>query len=215
MDALTVARTRYTTKHYDASRRISDEDFAKLLEILRLAPTSVNSQPCRYFIADTDQAKQKILPAVLDFNRDRVRNASHVVIFTVPTRVTDAGLREILTQEERDGRFGTSAEIKAQQDAGRRHFVGLHQVSTSELVAWESRQAYIAQGFALMAAASMGIDSTPIEGADFAFLDEILGLGQKSLTSIFMMSFGYRDPNDANARRPKSRLPAETIFTRI
>lgn len=215
MDALTVARTRYTTKHYDANRRVSDEDFDKILEILRLAPSSVNAQPWQFLIADTEEAKQKIMPAILDFNRDRAKNASHVVVFAVYDQLTDEYLQSVLDQEEKDGRFGNNPDIKAQQDAGRRHFVGLHQVSPSELISWEARQAYIAQGFVLMAAASMGIDTTPIEGADFNKLDAILGLREKGLRSVFLMSFGYRDPNDGNAQRPKSRLPKEKIFQKI
>lgn len=47
MSLLDVARTRYTTKHYDPAKRVSDADFADLLEVLRLAPTSVNAQQCR------------------------------------------------------------------------------------------------------------------------------------------------------------------------
>ena len=52
MDFLKLAQTRYTTKHY-TSKRVSDEDIAKLKEILRLAPSSINSQPWQFvFISD-------------------------------------------------------------------------------------------------------------------------------------------------------------------
>ena len=61
MSLLDVARTRYTTKHYDPAKRVSDADFADLLEVLRLAPTSVNAQATRYFVADNAAAKEKIL----------------------------------------------------------------------------------------------------------------------------------------------------------
>ena len=63
MSLLDVARTRYTTKHYDPAKRVSDADFADLLEVLCLAPTSVNAQATRYFVADNAAAKEKILPA--------------------------------------------------------------------------------------------------------------------------------------------------------
>ena len=43
MTVLDTVRRRYTTKHYDAAKHISDTDFAELLEVLRLAPTSVNA----------------------------------------------------------------------------------------------------------------------------------------------------------------------------
>lgn len=65
MSLLDVARTRYTTKHYDPAKRVSDADFADLLEVLRLAPTSVNAQATRYFVADNAAAKEKILPRFL------------------------------------------------------------------------------------------------------------------------------------------------------
>lgn len=45
MDMLKLIRERYTTKHYDATRRVSDEDMADLMEVLRLSPSSVNAQP--------------------------------------------------------------------------------------------------------------------------------------------------------------------------
>ena len=38
MDILELMRTRYTTKHYDPNRRVSDQDMDTLLEVLRLSP---------------------------------------------------------------------------------------------------------------------------------------------------------------------------------
>ena len=56
MEILKLLQERHTTKKYDASRKISDADFDLLLESLRLAPSSVNSQPWEFFIADTKEA---------------------------------------------------------------------------------------------------------------------------------------------------------------
>ena len=42
MDILQLMCTRYTTKHYDPTRRVSDEDMQTLLEVLRLSPSSTN-----------------------------------------------------------------------------------------------------------------------------------------------------------------------------
>ena len=57
MDSLNTAKTRYTTKAYDASKKIPKEQFEKLLEILRFSPSSVNIQPWHFLIAETDEAK--------------------------------------------------------------------------------------------------------------------------------------------------------------
>ena len=81
--------------------------------------------------------------------------------------------------------------------------------------AWTARQSYIAMGFLLAAAAEKGIDSTPIEGLDTAKLDEILGLREKGMRSVAVVTLGYRSPNDGNAQRPKSRLALDRIVTRL
>ncbi len=57
--------------------------------------------------------------------------------------------------------------------------------------------------------------STCLEGVDFKKVDEILGLREKGLTAVVLLSLGYRNPNDGNAMRPKSRLATEEIFTEI
>ncbi|MDO5531347.1 nitroreductase family protein [Sutterella sp.] len=209
---LRIAQERYTTKHYNGGQAIPREQFDSLLEILRLAPTSVNCQAWHFVTASTREAREKLLPAFPDFNRERVSEASDVIVFCVPKKLDDAHFERVLAQEVADGRL-PNAELQAQQDAGRRHFAGLHMGSEAELVAWEARQAYIGMGIVLYAAAGMGIDSTCLEGVDFEKLDEILGLAERGLTSVVALSLGYRNPRDGNATRPKSRLPKEELFT--
>ena len=82
MDILELMRTRYTTKHYDPSRRVSDADMATLLEVLRLSPSSTNIQPWKFYVVDTPEAKEKMMPAVKDFNIERMK-APQFIIFTV------------------------------------------------------------------------------------------------------------------------------------
>lgn len=213
-DVLSIVRNRYTTKHYDPAKAVSEEDFNALLEVLRLSPSSVNSQPWEFFIARTPAARDKLMPAIPDFNRARVANASHLIVFAVHEKLDEQYLQDLLAQEVADGRY-SKEEAKNGQDASRRHFVRLHSVSTEECLSWQMRQAYIAQGFILFAAAAMGVDSTPIEGADFDKIDEILGLRAKGLRSCFAVSLGYRAADDSNASRPKSRWSAERIFHEI
>lgn len=144
MDIVELVRTRYTTKHYDPARRISDRDIADLMEVLRLSPSSVNSQPWHFFVTGTDEGKARVMPAVLDFNRPRVADASHLVVFAVPVEFTEERFRRLVAQELADGRVTTEDAASGAADAGRRHFVGLHQVTQEELLSWETRQAYIA-----------------------------------------------------------------------
>lgn len=208
---LKIARDRYTTKHY-SGKKIPRAQLNELLEILRLTPSSVNSQPWQFILVSTDEAKQKVAEALPDFNKERVTMASDVLFFAVPEKITEEHFKAVLDKEIADGRYAKT-EIAEGLDAGRRHFAGLHMGSVEETLSWETAQVYIALGFALFAAAGMGIDSTALEGVDFKKLDEILQLRHRGLRSVVGVSFGYRRADDSNASRPKSRLELADILT--
>ena len=118
MDIVELVRTRYTTKHYDPARRISDRDIADLMEVLRLSPSSVNSQPWHFFVTGTDEGKARVMPAVLDFNRPRVADASHLVVFAVPVEFTEERFRRLVAQELADGRVTTEDAASGAADSG-------------------------------------------------------------------------------------------------
>ena len=59
MNFLELAQNRYTTKYY-STKRISDEDIAQLKEILRLAPSSINSQPWQFVFIDMPLPKRHL-----------------------------------------------------------------------------------------------------------------------------------------------------------
>lgn len=75
---LEIARRRYTAKHYDPAKPLSDEDLHDLLEIMRLAPSSVNIQPWHFYVLRSEPAMSALAPAVKDFNVERIRNASAI-----------------------------------------------------------------------------------------------------------------------------------------
>ena len=54
MSPLEIVRQRYTTKHYDKTKPLTDEEVATLLEVARLSPSSVNAQPWHFFVARTE-----------------------------------------------------------------------------------------------------------------------------------------------------------------
>ncbi|MEL6561443.1 MAG: winged helix-turn-helix transcriptional regulator [Bacteroidota bacterium] len=58
MSFLTSMQQRYTTKKYDSSAKIAAAEIAELKEILRLSPSSINSQPWKFtFVSDTATKK--------------------------------------------------------------------------------------------------------------------------------------------------------------
>ena len=45
MSILQLAQSRYTAKHSDPDKKIPESDIRELLEVMRLAPSSMNTQP--------------------------------------------------------------------------------------------------------------------------------------------------------------------------
>ena len=213
-DMLQIARRRYTAKHYDPARPVTEAEWEALFEILRLSPSSVNSQPWHWFLVESDEARAKLLPAIMDFNIERVDNAAGILLFTVPETIDDAYLEALLMQEVKDGRVTPEAAAKG-ADANRRRFVKLHQMTHDEQIEWETRQAYIALGILTFAAAGMGLDTTAIEGMDMQKADEAFGLREKGFRTVVACAVGHRAETDANAERPKSRWPLERVLTRV
>jgi nitroreductase/dihydropteridine reductase len=180
MEILKLLQERHTTKKYDASRKISDADFDLLLESLRLAPSSVNSQPWEFFIADTKEAKEKLLPAIADFNHSRVTDSDRLIVCAIHTDLDETYMQDLDDQEEADGRYQDPA-YKVDNGQRRRFFVGKYR-DAGEIACWAGKQAYIAQGFLLYTAAALGIHSTPIEGWDADKVDEILACAKRACT---------------------------------
>ncbi|HGM5582948.1 TPA: oxygen-insensitive NAD(P)H nitroreductase [Pseudomonas putida] len=214
MDTVTLAKRRYTTKAYDASRRIEQATIDALLEQLRHSPSSVNSQPWHFIVADSAEGKARLAKATEAFayNTPKILNASHVIVFATRTEMTEAHLDAVLDQEAADGRFRDD-QARAGQDLTRRSFLNLHRYDLKDAQHWMEKQTYLALGTALLGAAAHGLDATPIEGFDSKALDAELGLRARGFTSVVLLSLGYRSEDDFNAGLSKSRLPAETVFT--
>ena len=73
---------RYTTKKYDATKRISAENMAVIKEALRLSPSSVNSQPWKFIIIESEGAKQRFHDTFahkFEMNQKHAKEASHII----------------------------------------------------------------------------------------------------------------------------------------
>lgn len=186
-----------------------------LLEILRLAPTSVNYQPVQYFVAETEEERAAVAAGVSDFNQERVIKASRAIVCAVPFRPSEEHLQAVYKQEIADGRYA-GHEGEENMDAGRRYFVGLHAVTSGEFFEWASKQAYLSMCYLMFAAAQMGLDTTIMEGVQFQKMDENLGLAEKGLASVLVLAIGHHDEKeDRNATKQKSRLPMDTVIHRV
>jgi nitroreductase / dihydropteridine reductase len=217
MNISQLAQSRHAAKSFDPGKKIPEELMDELRALLRLCPSSVNSQPWHFVVASGAEGKARIGAATRTsyaYNEPKILNASHVVVLCARTGLDDAHLAVLLGQEELDGRF-TTPEAKAGQDKGRRFYLGLHRNERGDERPWMEKQVYLALGMLLLGAPALGIDACPMEGFDTGALDKELGLTEKGLTALVIVCLGYHDEGDYNARLPKSRLPAGAVFTEI
>lgn len=216
MDLLEILKRRHTTKAYDKERKIPAPVVAQLLEALRYSPSSVNSQPWHFFVADNTEGKSRIAKATsgaFAFNASRVMDASHVIVLSARNTLPPQYLQTLADQEQADGRY-TDENARTQAHKGRAGFVGLHE-QAGDVPTWTQKQTYIAQGFLLLSAALLGVDATPMEGFDAGILSTELGLAEKDLSPAVIVALGYHSDADFNARLPKSRLPEKSVFSHI
>lgn len=199
MSFLDIAKNRYTTKKYDSSIRINDDTIDKLKEILRLSPSSINSQPWSFtFVSDV--AIKKELAKVSYHNESKVNDASHIIVFSVVDDVSNFENENLALLPDRAGVYYQKM---------------LKPLGDMQVKSWLSHQVYIALGFFLGACASMGIDSTPMEGIQLDEYDRIVP--QEGYKTLFAVAIGYRDKEDANqpSVTPKLRRDAKDVIRSI
>ncbi|WP_299317168.1 oxygen-insensitive NAD(P)H nitroreductase [uncultured Maribacter sp.] len=210
---------RYTTKEYDTSKKISDNDMAEVKNLLRMSPSSVNLQPWHFIVAETTEGKARIAKGTqgfFSFNELKVTSASAVVLFCSKIDADEDYYKHIANTEDKDGRF-PNEDIKNGFLGAVKAFAGIHKYDLKDLQHWMEKQVYLNIGSFLLGVASLGIDATPMEGIDMKVLDEEFGLREKGFTSLVAVSLGYRAESDFNSteKTPKSRLPENELFTVI
>ncbi|WP_336995466.1 oxygen-insensitive NAD(P)H nitroreductase [Leclercia sp. UBA7405] len=215
MDIISVALKRHSTKAFDPSKTLTDEQVEKVKTLLQYSPSSTNSQPWHFIVARTPEGKARVAKSAAGgfvFNERKMLDASLVVVFCAKTAMDDAWLERVVNQEEADGRFATP-EAKAANHKGRTFFADMHRKDLKDDNHWMEKQVYLNVGNFLLGVAALGLDAVPIEGFDAAVLDEEFGLKAQGFTSIVVVPVGYHSVEDFNASLPKSRLPLSTIVT--
>ena len=177
---------RYATKKMDAARAVPQAKVDAILDAIALAPTSSGAQPFEVIVVTNPEVKAQLRAAAYD--QSQVTDGSHVVVFAAWDNYTEARIDAVVDRiaEVRGGRY----ESVTQYYDGMKAMV----LARSAEVNFEhaARQAYIALGIALTAAAFEDVDATPMEGFDPAKADEILGLKARGLRSVVLMPLGYR-----------------------
>jgi len=209
-DILDACNFRHACKTFDPARKIAEEDFRFILEVARLSPSSFGFEPWRFLVIQDMALREKLLAATWGA-QGSFPSASHVVAILVRkgdmrpgSDYTEHFMREVQKLPE---------ETIARKTAFYRQFheTDFHLQDDRALFDWGCRQAYIALGNMMSAAAMIGIDSCPIEGFNQAGAEKVLAqagvLDLDKYGLAVMVAFGYR----VNPQPVKTRQALEQV----
>jgi nitroreductase / dihydropteridine reductase len=201
---------RYATKKMDPAQDVPEDKVAAILDALRLAPTSSGLQPFEVFVVSDADTRAKLTAAA--YGQQQLTDGSHVLVFAAWDNYTEARV-DMVRDETGAARGGVTDQVKEYYQGLKDRLLGQTPAQNFEHAA---RQAYIALGVALVAAAELKVDATPMEGFDPAQVDAVLGLADKGLKSVVVMPLGYRAAEgDWLAGQVKVRRDPAQLFTRI
>ncbi|SMP82414.1 Nitroreductase [Serratia sp. CC22-02] len=201
---------RYATKKFDATKSVSAEKIERIIEAVRLAPTSSGLQPFELLVVTNPDIRAQIRAVALD--QAQVTDCSHLLVFAA---------WDDITSERVNMMFDLTNDLRGVKSEGwenyRQILLGIvNGRSTEENYQAAARQAYIGLGAAIIAAAFEEVDATPMEGFDPVVVDEILGLQAKNLRSVLILPLGYRaDEGDWLVNLKKVRRSRDHFVTEI
>lgn len=199
-------RWRYATKKFDPHRAIPEETWKALEQSLILSPSSFGLQPWKFVIVKSREMKERLVPA--SYGQSQVRDCSHLVVFAARNPMTEEDVHRFLDR------------IVQVRGVTRESLAGFQKVMLAFLAKppeglslneWAARQAFIALGTFMTAAAAIGLDTCPLEGIVPAKYDEILELPAMGYHTVVACAAGYRAADDRYASVPKVRFATEDV----
>ncbi len=183
---LNLLNWRYATKKMDPAKAVPAEQLDTILEAIRLSASSSGLQPYQVLVVTNPDVRARIRAVAWD--QAQVTDASHLLVFAAWDHYSAERINQMfdLVNEQRGFR-------NEGWEAYRQKLLEWYPNRTpEENFQHAARQAYIGLGSALIAAAELGIDSTPMEGFDPEQVDAILDLPALGLRSVLMLPVGYR-----------------------
>lgn len=200
---------RHACKAFDADKKISDEDMALILEAARMAPSSFGFEQWNIIVAQDEQLRER-LKKVCGTNGAKF-DASHFLIFTAKTDAAMNGhIKHMLREVKGMNVVAATAYKTFWKQWAKRDFPLYGTPGWAHQ--WAARQAYIALGFAMLAAAERGVDSCPLEGFSVEGATDVLSdfklIDPENDLPVVMLALGYRT---GALKHPHSRREMDEI----
>ncbi|WP_138752118.1 nitroreductase family protein [Paenibacillus sinopodophylli] len=198
-----VVYGRRSVKKYDASVKISREELTEILAEATTAPSSVNMQPWRFVVIESDEGKATLAP-LARFNQNQVSTSAAVIAVF--------GDKDHFQYSEEI--FGKSVELgympQEIKDMQLKAFTPYYEnISDADLRDVMMVDAGLVSMQLMLVARAHGYDTNPIGGFERDQIAEAFGLDKDRYVPVMLISIGKQDYEG----RPSYRLPVDTITT--
>ena len=156
IDAL---KFRHACKKFDPTKKIPRQELDSILEAACLSPTSFGMEAWKFLVLASDDIRQRLRPACWD--QAQVTDSSHVVVILARPSLIDPSSEYVLNSFLRRGL--PEDVTKAYMGKYKAH-METEVFPRMNAYAWCAKQCYIGLANMMTTAASMGIDSCPMEG---------------------------------------------------
>ena len=204
MNYLEILKFRHACKIFDESKKIGAGEFDFILEAGRLSPSSTGLEQWDFLVVQNKELREKI--KAVSWHQVQITSCSHLVVILAKIKEIKFGSNYV------DKMIARRADKDPEAIAARQKFYHDFLLSNfkndDELTfQWSHEQCMIAATNMMNAAASLGIDSCPIEGFDRHALNEILGLDESEKRVAIVVPFGYRlNPQPEKLRRQRAEV---------
>lgn len=200
---------RYATKRFNREESIDEKDYQAIKEAIRLAPTSYGLQPFKVIEIEDRETRTQLQAA--GYGQKQIVDASRLMAIASLKRFdNDLIDRYINLSMETRG-------LKEDQVSGYSNFMKgvFSQWSEEAKKSWSEKQAYLALGFGMLAAAELNIDTCALEGIDVQQVNKILQLEDSDYHVSVLLALGKRAKEDENQHLKKVRLESSVLFETI
>lgn len=192
---------RKSVREYDEGFKISHEEMLEMIQEATTAPSSVNMQPWRFVVVESEEQKAKLKPLIRFNTRQNATSSAMVLIFG-DMLCYEFG-EEIYDQAVAEGKM--PPEVRDQQlEAIIPYYKSFTKEQMNDVVKIDSSLA--AMQFMLIARAH-GYETNPIGGFEEDLLAEAFGLDKERYVPVMILSVGKA----TEAGYTSVRLPAEKI----
>ncbi|MBB4806653.1 nitroreductase [Chryseobacterium defluvii] len=205
MNYLEALSRRYSVKKFNREI-IPQETLHNILESGKLSASSLGLQPYKILVVETDEMKQKLIPAF--YNPSQISTCSHLVVIVSKKNIDESYIHGYFNHisEVRDVSLETLDPF--------RNSINQHitQKTSEEIFNWAEKQSYIVLANMMYTAAIENIDTCPMEGFRQDIIEEILEINPETEKVTVTLALGYRSEEDHFQHMKKVRKPNEKLF---